>query len=632
MGTTPATPAGPAAGRAGGFPAAAMEGVAGPRLDRLVYLLALAALLGSLWLHLTGPVKDPDAYWHLATGKWIVENRALPATDPFSFPALAQNPPPGDAAWVRFMLRSYWLAQAGFYLVYEQYGFGGLVVLRATVLTVAMAVVAGWMFRRRIPPLLALPLIALCGPYLGLTPFKDIRPQMFTFVAIPLLVVLLEGVLRRRDAPPAGRGVQAGEVAIVLLMALWSNLHGGVVLGNVIVILYAAAEIASHRFAVRQGRTPQPVRRFLLLGLASVAASLANPETYHSALFLFALETSNYGAIITEYLPPWVLTTRYHQPLVPLWGCLALGGAVHLLRYRHIPLRRHLLFLFLGLIALKSYRYTVFVVLVEPLFLGSGLRGLGAAVRELLPRLARAAIAVPLLALPLTAYAVRGALQGHQLLKFNRAVLFQYPSGAVSFLRSHRVAGNCFNTYDWGGYLTWELYPEIRILYDGRSLIREVFDNAARVWEAAGSEAGHPPEWRAHLDRWGVDLIVMNGADLFDRAMHPLLPALIDDPDWALVYRAMDALIFVRRATYPELVAKSELAGALAYDQVIIQARLAIDLHPNTPEPWLLLGQGYLYRGSLREAWQSYRKALAINPNDAEARRMVATIEAAAAR
>lgn len=629
MAPDPPTPAPPAAAPW----EATRSGGPGPLLYRIVYAAALAGLLAGLWIHLTTPVKDPDAYWHLATGKWIVEHGELPTTDPFSFPALAHNPPPQDAAWVHFMLRSYWLAQVAFYRCFQRYGFGGLVFLRATVLTTAMGVVALWMFRRRVPPLVSLGLIAAAGPYLALTPFKDIRPQMFTFVFIPLLVVLLEGVVRRRDdGATLGRPLHWREVAIFLLMAVWSNLHGGVVLGNVILGLYAVAEIAAQRLAVWQGRPPRPVRRLLFLCLAAILTSLANPETYHSAVFLFALETSNYGAIITEYMSPWVITTRYHQPLYPLWGCIGLGVAVHLARLRHIPLRRHLLFLFLAAIALKSYRYTVFVVLVEPLFIGAALCGVATAILDRLPRLARAAIVVPLLCLCLTAYAVRAEIDGHQVFKFKRAVLFQYPSGAVSFLRSHRVEGNAFNTYDWGGYLTWELYPQVRILYDGRSLIQEVFDAAYQVWEGSTTEIDGKPEWKAHLDRWGADLIVMNGADLFSRSMHRLLPTLIDDPDWALVYRAMDAVIFARRTAYPELVAKVELDGYLAYDQVITQARLAIDLHPNRPEPYLLLGQGNLYRGNLREAWQAYRKALAINPNDAEARRMVATIEAAASR
>ncbi|HEX9105026.1 MAG TPA: hypothetical protein VF997_22600, partial [Polyangia bacterium] len=30
-------------------------------------------------------LSDPDPWWHLATGRWIVEHHAIPRVDPFSF-------------------------------------------------------------------------------------------------------------------------------------------------------------------------------------------------------------------------------------------------------------------------------------------------------------------------------------------------------------------------------------------------------------------------------------------------------------------------------------------------------------------------------------------------------------------
>jgi hypothetical protein len=30
------------------------------------------------------PITDPDIWWHLQTGPWIIEHRAVPQTDPSS--------------------------------------------------------------------------------------------------------------------------------------------------------------------------------------------------------------------------------------------------------------------------------------------------------------------------------------------------------------------------------------------------------------------------------------------------------------------------------------------------------------------------------------------------------------------
>lgn len=34
-----------------------------------------------------GPIRSYDFFWHLATGRWIVEHRALPQFDPFTLAA-----------------------------------------------------------------------------------------------------------------------------------------------------------------------------------------------------------------------------------------------------------------------------------------------------------------------------------------------------------------------------------------------------------------------------------------------------------------------------------------------------------------------------------------------------------------
>jgi hypothetical protein len=48
----------------------------------LLALLTFVGVLGAA--RSTAMLSDPDTYWHLATGRWIVEHAAVPKTDPFS--------------------------------------------------------------------------------------------------------------------------------------------------------------------------------------------------------------------------------------------------------------------------------------------------------------------------------------------------------------------------------------------------------------------------------------------------------------------------------------------------------------------------------------------------------------------
>ncbi len=42
------------------------------------------------------------------------------------------------------------------------------------------------------------------------------------------------------------------------------------------------------------------------------------------------------------------------------------------------------------------------------------------------------------------------------------------PVKATSFLKANPITGNVYNSYYWGGYLIWELYPQKQVFIDGR--------------------------------------------------------------------------------------------------------------------------------------------------------------------
>src|SRR5580692_12635330 len=74
-------------------------------------------------------LNDPDSYGHLAVGRWIIEHRAFPTADPFSFTA-------NGAHWIA----KEWLSQILYAGAVAIGGWGGMVVLAAAAIAVAFAV------------------------------------------------------------------------------------------------------------------------------------------------------------------------------------------------------------------------------------------------------------------------------------------------------------------------------------------------------------------------------------------------------------------------------------------------------------------------------------------------------------
>src|SRR5580700_3637088 len=72
---------------------------------------------------------DPDLWWHLRTGQWIVDTGHVPHFDPFSFTRAGH-------AWVAHE----WLSEVVFYELWKHGGAAALIVFSAIVTT------AGFMF------------------------------------------------------------------------------------------------------------------------------------------------------------------------------------------------------------------------------------------------------------------------------------------------------------------------------------------------------------------------------------------------------------------------------------------------------------------------------------------------------
>src|SRR5256885_10309224 len=156
------------------------------------------------------PLSDGDFWWHLKTGEYIINTHTIPRTDFFSFTNYGR-------AWVAHE----WLSEVIFYEIYSKFGFNVLIVVFAILIALAF-----WITFNRTD---SHPLIACFAALLGvwaILPDIGVRPRVFTLLLSSVYLVLLGRFVRR------GKGRDLWWLAP--LMALWVNLHGGVLIGLVL--------------------------------------------------------------------------------------------------------------------------------------------------------------------------------------------------------------------------------------------------------------------------------------------------------------------------------------------------------------------------------------------------------------
>jgi hypothetical protein len=269
-------------------------------------------------------------------------------------------------------------------------------------------------------------------------------------------------------------------------------------------------------------------RRLWTVSAASILASGLNPNGFRAATIL-----STYGnSAMQMSLWEWQQTALWPPEM---FGVPLCAGAAALLWARSkARVFDWLLFLAFAAAGIDMVRNVMLMGLIAPIVIASYIPW-----KRTVPVLAEFLVAVLVLA-GAGAQMARGS--AFQL----RAAEWRYSAGTADFLLSHNVSGRMFNTYDYGGYLIWRLWPHERVFIDGRALNESVFLDYRRMANNAEAIGGKSAD--ELLNQYGVQVIVMGGFEFTSGEVY-LLPAALSDPsqkEWKLVYQDAAAVVFMR--------------------------------------------------------------------------------------
>jgi hypothetical protein len=363
--------------------------------------------------------------------------------------------------------------------------------------------------------------------------FAADRPGVISFLGVAVFVTLLE--LRR------------GWWALPLLALLWSNCHGGFLLGWVVLLAYCAETLP-----LRPGATwPRDSRRLWLVAACTIAASGINPNGFGVASTLFAYRRSPMTANLIEWHAPNLWGPPYSFDILLYAAALAL-----VLSWRKVRVAHWILFAAFAGASLIAFRNTPLIGFLAPVLIAAYFP-----FRFEVPGRVAWAPAILVLAAIGAAFA-QGRFQ--QL----RVAAWTVPTGAADYLLEHHVTGPMFNTYEQGGYLIWRLWPQQRVFIDGRGLSETAFADYNRILYNAGSYSDQVVGPRDELmNRYGVQVVVMNTMDYVSGALYPLALALANPAStvWELVYDDAQAVVFLRRPPPGTRVLSNKLGRVLRH-------------------------------------------------------------------
>jgi hypothetical protein len=254
------------------------------------------------------PIRSYDYFWHLATGRWIVEHRAIPAVDPLAV-ASAKTP------WIN----GEWLYEVALYLAPSHALLNALLV--AAIFTIA------YLFAARENEWVVA-LLAAAIAFAGASDRLGVRPS----TAAALFVVLAIGILSSK--------MRRTEILYAVLTILWINVHPSALLAPAIALFFG---------------------RWIVAALSALAL-LVNPHGWHAVRAPFELTSfAGSGAFVNA---EWLPSDPRLFPLLYLTG-LALVAALVVTRERRVW--RWAIFLMLFVLAIRHVRYQNFYFAALPL-------------------------------------------------------------------------------------------------------------------------------------------------------------------------------------------------------------------------------------------------------------------------
>lgn len=528
-----------------------------------------------------------DEWWHLKTGKIIVENDyRLPETDVFTYTA-------ADYRWDNHE----WLSEVLMYLLWRAADSGAGGGWAAVILAKAALLAATWLLLWRFLAQRAggglwgivggLFLAVLAASVARRTFYP--RPPVISYFFLTLYLYVLW--LHR-----AGRIPTAGLFVLPLVMPLWANLHGGFVLGGICVAAYFAGEAIEALLAATARKcrpdlgcpvldffsrlTPPPppgprpfVRRalvYLVLGLAVGLASLLTPYGWRLyTLTHRVMRDPELVGRLSELMPP---DLRYTWGYVVLVAFLAVGFIVLVGR---TMAKRRTLWPPVGEILLVAFFFwqsshhvrhlPLMGIAGAPLcawFLHRAHERAAPARRKVmgLGLLAGASICSAWLVffpgegIYLTRWIGSGSRpmaaweRSRMLARGIELEPGSYPVRAVDFVRHAKLPGRMFNRNHLAGYLIWRLSPEhYRVFTDNRFdifggdfLMDEL--SVANGWPAGYLEPRKTPvpDWRQVIERWNIQWLFLERSEQVNEILAR------PGSGWVPVYRDSTYLIWLK--------------------------------------------------------------------------------------
>lgn len=483
-------------------------------------------------------LREPDVWWQLLAGRWMLQHGAVTHTDMFSYTMQG-------AKWINVK----WLYEV--IIAFLEKGLGPeAVLLLQSVVNVAIV----WLLCKTIKLVSngntnILTVILSLIAFLAISEYRMAgRPEMISHLLCTAYIFLLW---------KNPRFEWKSLLFIIPLQCLWANMHEGYPVGLVILATATAGSFVSYIFS-KEKEALQQTGRIAAVFVLSLLAVLCNPNSIvlwqqpfeiYRQVWANKYTTELYSYADIQY---WTLQAKLHIAILMLvvvyWTAQLLSAIKQkqLKQFLSPVLAGYLLmmplFAYLSMTANRNIPFAQIILMPSlPLALSWGLtvsrlRGI-----KILNTIAAKGAVVAIVVTAIFYIAV----VSNKWYAFTKSPnkygvhvsMLNNPTGAADFIKQNNIKGTAFSDYFISSYLLWSNYPSFKSYIDLRDL--DVFP--AKFFDDYFSIYQQPKKFATLDKQYNFDYVVLSTSQLSGVQF-----SLYWGKDYNLIYVDPVAAIFLK--------------------------------------------------------------------------------------
>ncbi|MBV6398278.1 MAG: hypothetical protein CDJEALGM_00644 [Ignavibacteria bacterium] len=513
---------------------------------------------------------DDDVFWHLATGKYVVDNNSVPSNDIFGWAT-------ANSEWMPFE----WGWDVVTYFLFNIGGYTIISVFR-TLIFLLLFFIYYLTFRKLgiNQNLIAVFFVLIAfGIIDRLTP----RPHIISLLFFAILLYILISVRYKPDSS------LKGFYFIPALFLIWSNFHMGVIAGIFILLTYFSVVVYEHLRNRKTGLNKVRIysgNELFSIGMiffASVLCLLINPNGYDTFFYSYGHTQMKLLETINEWRSPFdeMFSGSFVNTIYK--AMLALGLFTAFYSFKTKDYFPFIIYLVFAIYSVRAVRFTVDYLIVVLPFLVLSLNFIISSLKSesLRYNLLRGNFLKIALSLILIYAIIR--LPNNELyledLKYYRVSGFGIDNNFIpvqlfDFMEANKVPAKgekVLNHFGTGGYFIWR-FPDEKNFIDSRNLNDEIFGLYRDLIE---KKTG----FEKKLTDLGIDYAIYLAPDLV-RAPQEMRSTIIsyfeNTENWKLVFWDDKSFLYLKDTPgINEIISKFEYKYITPYN--FLYNREAID-------------------------------------------------------